>query len=1088
MVKNRDLSKKVLVSLLTMSCVYLGGTFVIPTADAKSGENFTANEYWITNTANNYGVKISGSDITTDGDLVSNGNMLGAHGGNITTYKSINLGSGTNQQFTIYTTGLSTQAAAVKIDTGGTLNIEDTLTINNGYDGKITFGAANARGYGAGIWLADGILNAKNININANISSNTGKNFAQLSGLESTKGGFNITGDVYINTVSKAKSVSGLNLNATARDNIFAGNITVDKVDTTYSNGLAYGVKLNGTDKENKFNGVTEIKEVTGTADARGVYIESGKSTFNALKIGTVITTDTKASRNPTGLDASASNTDLIINKLVIDTVKATMGQAHGVKAFATTLNNAYLKIDEIEIKNVIGSDSAIGIYTAKNSGSSTFNNVTLKNVQAGVGGALGIDILRGDTVFGDINIEKVSTGATTQGPYGGVEATGIRFGYSYNGTANVLVNGNVHVGDVLADSVNAYGIRTLGEGKQVFSKEVQIDSVKGNIASGISIEGKDSEWNNVTINKVEAVNSIATGIDADGANSGLEDNEVHGIINGDVIVREINGNLNVSNVENAAIRSTNTATLDIRGGVKINLAKKSVNMEEALIASEGGKLSVNSGIARDVQINGDIKGTGTNSELNLKLATATSFLEGKSTAENAGKVNMAIVDGVWNMTGNSTITVLDNNALLDMRADNNAYSTLTAENLKGSGGVIKQDIDVRSMESDKVLVTGDFSGSQALDIYQKDNYVPASDSTEGTGLVLASVNGNGTFTAKDREGTLFYTHYDLANKASETEGFTTDWYLNKIIKTNESTTSVDTVLSANALNYHTWRTENDKLLQRMGELRHNGEEEQGAWFRVKGSKIGRDGKFGFENKYTAYELGYDQVTKRTADKTRYQGVGLSYTDGSSSYSKGSGDNSSKAISFYNTEIGSKGHYLDLVFKISNMDNDFTVYDTNSNKITGDFKNTGVSLSAEYGRKNSLQNGWYIEPQAQFTLGYLGGDSYTTSNGINVDQSGIKSAVGRIGFNIGKEVGNKGMVYAKANLLHEFGGGYDVTMRDSTGRVKVSDSFDDTWFEYGLGAALTTGKSSHIYFDVERSTGSDFKKDWQWNVGARWSF
>ena len=81
MVKNRDLSKKVLVSLLTMSCVYLGGTFVIPTADAKSGENFTANEYWITNTANNYGVKISGSDITTDGDLVSNGNMLGAHGG-----------------------------------------------------------------------------------------------------------------------------------------------------------------------------------------------------------------------------------------------------------------------------------------------------------------------------------------------------------------------------------------------------------------------------------------------------------------------------------------------------------------------------------------------------------------------------------------------------------------------------------------------------------------------------------------------------------------------------------------------------------------------------------------------------------------------------------------------------------------------------------------------------------------------------------------------------------------------------------------------------------------------------------------------
>ena len=121
-------------------------------------------------------------------------------------------------------------------------------------------------------------------------------------------------------------------------------------------------------------------------------------------------------------------------------------------------------------------------------------------------------------------------------------------------------------------------------------------------------------------------------------------------------------------------------------------------------------------------------------------------------------------------------------------------------------------------------------------------------------------------------------------------------------------------------------------------------------------------------------------------------------------------------------------------------------------------------------------------------MGYLGGDNYVTSNGIEVNQSGINSAVGRIGFNIGKEIGSKGMVYAKANLLHEFGGGYDVTMTDSSGQVKVSDSFNDTWFEYGIGAALAAGKNSHVYLDVERSTGSDFKKDWHWNVGARWNF
>ena len=487
-----------------------------------------------------------------------------------------------------------------------------------------------------------------------------------------------------------------------------------------------------------------------------------------------------------------------------------------------------------------------------------------------------------------------------------------------------------------------------------------------------------------------------------------------------------------------------------------------------------GGQIHINNSGAGTVKIDGKIKTSKDNKDnaIDLRMNNAASF---------------------WNMTAASNLTSLtmNNGAVVDMRADKNGYSKLEVQKLVGTGSIFKQDIDVRSMESDKIFVNDDFSGSQILDIYQKDNYVPAEDSNEGHGLLLASTNGDGVFTAKDREGTLFYTHYDLANKQSDTAGYTTDWYLDKISNLDpgdKPTTSVDTILAANALNYHTWRTENDKLLQRMGELRHNGDEQNGAWFRTHGSKIGRSGKFGFENKYTAYELGYDELTKNTAEVKRYQGAALSYTDGSSGYSSGSGDNSNKAISFYTTEIGSKGHYLDVVFKISNMDNDFAVYDTKRQQITGDFNNTGVSLSAEYGRKNTLQNGWYIEPQAQFTLGYLGGDNYTTNNGIEVRQSGIQSAVGRLGFNIGKEVSSAGIVYAKANLLHEFGGGYDVSMRDSSGAVTVSDIFNDTWFEYGIGAALKTGSSSHLYFDVERSAGSDFKKDWQWNIGARWTF
>lgn len=473
--------------------------------------------------------------------------------------------------------------------------------------------------------------------------------------------------------------------------------------------------------------------------------------------------------------------------------------------------------------------------------------------------------------------------------------------------------------------------------------------------------------------------------------------------------------------------------------------------------------------------------------------ANSGSFIEGWVSTASTAETNISLEEAsYWKVTGDSNLTHLHNdNSIVDMTHDSNTFSTLTVDNLSGENGVIKMDIDAsqNSLNSDKLYVTDTLTGTQYIDLYEVNGYTPVGE--EGVGTVLATVNNhNGSFAAVDGEGTLYWKRYELDHQdTADTSGnYTKDWYLKQVTNIDQPTTSTDTILAANALNYHTWRTENDKLLQRMGELRHNGEEAQGAWFRLRGTKIGRDGKFDFENKYTSYELGYDTITKNTDDKIRYQGAAVSYVDGDSSYNRGSGDNSSKAISFYNTEIGSKGHYLDVVFKVSNLENDFKVYDTKNNKITGDFNNTGVSLSAEYGRKNVLHNGWYIEPQAQFTLGYLGGDSYTTSNGIEVSQSGIKSAVGRIGFNIGKEVGSKGVVYAKANLLHEFGGGYDVTMYDGRDGVKVGDTFNDTWFEYGVGAAFAAGKNSHVYLDVERSSGSDFTKDWHWNIGARWTF
>lgn len=552
-----------------------------------------------------------------------------------------------------------------------------------------------------------------------------------------------------------------------------------------------------------------------------------------------------------------------------------------------------------------------------------------------------------------------------------------------------------------------------------------------------------------------------------------------------------------IFNNEKSTIAFSDAVKVNAEIAIFANSVKKNENVAVVDLQKDFISLHDNSQISVDGNSRVDINNNG---EGVVQFSGIMGvFQEGAITTGDANiNINMNNGTSYWNLTGNSLMNTLNiaNGAKLDMTADkdDNKFSKLYLKNLKGDGAsqnLIKMDIDAskNADNSDRIYVKGLHNGIHYITLDNVAAY-GSHDGAEGTVLVSVKYE-RGEFKAKESEGTLFWNKYDLAKYEKDkgdtvTEGYSTDWYLKDIEKLNKPTTSVETVLAVNSLNYHTWRTENDKLLQRMGELRHNGEEEQGAWFRVKGSKIGYDGSF--ENKYTTYELGYDTVTKRTDDVVRYQGAALSYVDGKSSYSCGSGDNHGKSISFYTTEQYSKGHYLDFVFKISNMDNDFKVFDTKGNKITGEYDNTGVSISAEYGRKNDLNNGWYIEPQAQLTLGYMGGASYETDNGILVDQSGIKSALGRIGFNIGKKIGEKGIVYAKANLLHEFGGGYDVVMEAEDSSLPVSNTYNDTWFEYGLGVALATSKNSHVYFDVERSTGSDFYKDWQWNAGMRWNF
>ena len=152
-------------------------------------------------------------------------------------------------------------------------------------------------------------------------------------------------------------------------------------------------------------------------------------------------------------------------------------------------------------------------------------------------------------------------------------------------------------------------------------------------------------------------------------------------------------------------------------------------------------------------------------------------------------------------------------------------------------------------------------------------------------------------------------------------------------------------------------------------------------------------------------------------DGEHRQGVAIDYMRGTADYHNvaGEGDVRRGGIWLYDTWLGDKGHYTDYVLKFGRLSNDFEIYARSTGeKITGDYSNFVYSASAEYGRKKDLGNDWYIEPQAQIQYAHVTDADYTTSQDTQVELDAIDSLIGRVGFRLGRDIGEKNNFY----ILH----------------------------------------------------------------------
>ena len=452
-----------------------------------------------------------------------------------------------------------------------------------------------------------------------------------------------------------------------------------------------------------------------------------------------------------------------------------------------------------------------------------------------------------------------------------------------------------------------------------------------------------------------------------------------------------------------------------------------------------------------------------------------------------------------------------DNNVLTSLNNATLGFSGTSADR-KVTGGTLQLSgsnafrvtTDLANNKSDRFNFAKLASGSSMEEQYITVGYDKAfdgssADSISGSNVVVLSVadlNGQtlGNFVGKES------IMDDPLSRFSATPTVVVDDTEVRISKIdlNKDIGPSDTMIISNDASLalrNVWRIEGNNVMKRMGELRSGTEAGKGGvWARYYRGELSADSNYdsSFSQDYTGFQGGIDKVQDYKGGKLYTGGIAVNRIDSNAGYTAGSGDLSSTGVGLYGSWLGSKGHYLDVIARGSKLTNDFKLVDLSGNAAKADYDTWAYGISAEYGYRQDLNAGWFVEPQAELSLGHISRVDYTTSNGVSIRQDGVNSAIVRLGFLGGKEFsigGRPSNAYVKASLLHDFGGnGGSTGYYGIKSLAMQTGDLTGSWYEIGLGANLGIAKNSNLYFDALKTLNSTVRTDWQFNAGLRFTF
>ena len=452
--------------------------------------------------------------------------------------------------------------------------------------------------------------------------------------------------------------------------------------------------------------------------------------------------------------------------------------------------------------------------------------------------------------------------------------------------------------------------------------------------------------------------------------------------------------------------------------------------------------------------------------------------INGGSMQLNSGGFVVGLTVNSGNFAVNGGTVDMTNTA--DIR-NTPTYESLTVNEVKGSGTTFIMDTDLAGeLNSDQVVIEdADAAGTHYIQIkdYSKISGVIVTD--EHKQLLVTDDSGKLTFSGKNlNTGGLFDTTPTIeAGLGADSN----KWYLTKLRKMLNADTAV--LLDAADNSYALWRSTNDSLRSRLGELRSGSAHADGVWARTQAGGFSGNS---YGGRYNLYQIGYDRTI---SGKSTY-GFAVDHGSGSADYVRGGGKDKLTAFSLYGIWQAAGGAYTNLTARYGMFDTDLNSYGEFPDKAS--YKEHAYSISIEYGKNFELgTKGSFIEPQAQLTLGRLNSVNYTTERGARGSIEAMNSVIARLGIVAGQKL-DKGSIYFKANVLHEFAGKRNLLLASEAGGTNdvfhKYNNYSDTWFELGLGGNIMLNKNSLLYGEFERGFGGNINKKWSINAGVRFSW